>query len=187
MGFVAPVRQPSLTHTLHEGDLLLVCRRIAQPCSKDLQTQEVNQSNDSRFPKNVTGHRARDTNTPLWAAFKKRKTTPHRSVSLRPPIHLHGRSAGQPTGRGCQKAQRGGTGSTKTAAFFGKGVKGWGGPSGTGNTQSVLSEYSQEAESATQLAPFPTTLIPCFPGYATVNHHHPHLNLGFSKSLLRAF
>lgn len=66
-------------------------------------------------------------------------------------------------------------------------VEGWGVPSGTGNAQSVLLEYSQEAESATQLAPLPTTLIPRFPGCATVSHNHPHFNLRFSKSLLRAF
>lgn len=48
-------------------------------------------------------------------------------------------------------------------------------------------ESLQEAESATRLAPPPSTLSPCFLGYATVNHNHPNAHPCFYKSLWRAF
>lgn len=66
-------------------------------------------------------------------------------------------------------------------------VEGCGVPSATRNTQLVLLEYLQEAESATQWASLPTALTSCLPGHAAARHHHPNFNLRASKSLVRAF
>lgn len=142
-------------------------------------------------------HRAGDMNMPLGAAFKKRKKPNRPAKASGCPTLLtwqvcYARLAGSP-------ARAGGEGVRTPALSLGarddaqqhfrriQNEYKRGAPSGTRTIQLALLEYLQEAGSATQLAPLPTTLIPCFPGYATANHHHPNFNLRFYKSLLRAF